>query len=156
MFLALVFCFDYQKSKEVTLPLDGLYWKGRRYVAYAVAGYTVGLVAALATGILTRSPQPALLYLVLLQGFVEYYCSLCFYLFISLSLSVTLSLLCLSLSHACISLFASLPLSSLGLSVLSCLLPYSLSLLSGLLSLSLLPYLDAFMTYFFNLILKAQ
>ena len=112
MFLALVFCFDYQKSKEVTLPLDGLYWKGRRYVAYAVAGYTVGLVAALATGILTRSPQPALLYLVLLQGFVEYYCSLCFYLFISLSLSVTLSLLCLSLS--CVYLSFCLPSSLLS------------------------------------------
>lgn len=38
--------------------------KQRKYVWYALTGYGVGLVTALAAGILSQSPQPALLYLV--------------------------------------------------------------------------------------------
>ncbi|KAH0449194.1 hypothetical protein IEQ34_022994 [Dendrobium chrysotoxum] len=61
MLLALVLCFDHRKSKENSLDLTS---KGHKYVWYAVSGYAVGLVAALAAGILSQSPQPALLYLV--------------------------------------------------------------------------------------------
>lgn len=60
MLLAFVLCFDHRKSKEnETSPFNG-----RKYVWYALAGYAVGLVCALAAGILSQSPQPALLYLV--------------------------------------------------------------------------------------------
>lgn len=38
--------------------------KGQKYMLYAVCGYAIGLVSALAAGILSQSPQPALLYLV--------------------------------------------------------------------------------------------
>ncbi|KAG0472870.1 hypothetical protein HPP92_014727 [Vanilla planifolia] len=61
MLLALVLSFDHQKSKENSLDLSS---KRHKYVWYAVVGYAVGLVAALAAGILSQSPQPALLYLV--------------------------------------------------------------------------------------------
>ncbi|XP_078442179.1 SIGNAL PEPTIDE PEPTIDASE-LIKE 1 [Wolffia australiana] len=64
MLLSLVLCFDHHKSREITSPKDGSFSNGRRYIVYAVSGYAIGLVAALAAGILTRSPQPALLYLV--------------------------------------------------------------------------------------------
>jgi hypothetical protein len=37
-------------------------------VWYALIGYGVGLVAALAAGILSQSPQPALLYVVGVAG----------------------------------------------------------------------------------------
>eukprot|EP00850_Spirogloea_muscicola_P017709 SM000155S01638 [mRNA] locus=s155:72515:73553:+ [translate_table: standard] len=73
MLLALVVCFDYHKSREaeedkgglssLTAPRPPAARRGQ-YVWYAVAGYAVGLVAALAAGVLTRLPQPALLYLV--------------------------------------------------------------------------------------------
>ncbi|XP_078182696.1 SIGNAL PEPTIDE PEPTIDASE-LIKE 1 [Carex rostrata] len=60
MLLAFVLCFDHRKNKDNdTAPFNG-----RKYVWYALAGYAVGLVAALAAGILSQSPQPALLYLV--------------------------------------------------------------------------------------------
>lgn len=62
MLLALVLCFDHRKDKEVASPMD--ISKGHKYIWYATTGYAVGLVAALAAGILTHSPQPALLYLV--------------------------------------------------------------------------------------------
>lgn len=61
MLLALVLCFDHQKSKASSQELIS---RGHKYVWYALCGYGVGLVAALAAGILSQSPQPALLYLV--------------------------------------------------------------------------------------------
>ena len=64
MLLALVLCFDHRKDKEVASPMDISISKGHKYIWYATTGYAVGLVAALAAGILTHSPQPALLYLV--------------------------------------------------------------------------------------------
>ncbi|CAA6666578.1 unnamed protein product [Spirodela intermedia] len=65
MLLALVLCFDHQKSREVASSVDASSSsRGQRYIYYAVSGYAIGLVSALAAGILTRSPQPALLYLV--------------------------------------------------------------------------------------------
>lgn len=74
MLLALVLCFDHQKSRDVTSPADASPSRGHRYIHYAVSGYAIGLVSALAAGILTRSPQPALLYLVLhLQIFSKSY-----------------------------------------------------------------------------------
>lgn len=66
MLLALVLCFDHRKGKEKdsVSPLDIPSYKGYKYIWYALSGYAIGLIAALAAGILTRSPQPALLYLV--------------------------------------------------------------------------------------------
>ncbi|KAK6135830.1 hypothetical protein DH2020_030438 [Rehmannia glutinosa] len=64
MLLALVLCFDHRKSRDSTTALDFQSSKGFNYFWYALCGYAVGLVTALAAGILTRSPQPALLYLV--------------------------------------------------------------------------------------------
>eukprot|EP00897_Mesotaenium_endlicherianum_P002468 jgi/Mesen1/2249/ME000153S01470 len=78
MLLALVLCFDHRKSRELAHAhphphaLSDSATAGppppprahRRYLWWAVAGYAVGLVAALAAGVLTRAPQPALLYLV--------------------------------------------------------------------------------------------
>lgn len=66
MLLALVLCFDHQKSRESAPPSkgDGSASKGFKYIWYALTGYSLGLISALAAGILTRSPQPALLYLV--------------------------------------------------------------------------------------------
>jgi hypothetical protein len=63
MLLALVLCFDHRKGK-VEYDLDIAFPKGYRYIWFAAVGYGVGLVAALAAGVLTRAPQPALLYLV--------------------------------------------------------------------------------------------
>jgi hypothetical protein len=76
MLLALVLCFDYRKSRDPMNLLDLHSSKGHRYIWYALPGYAIGLVTALAAGVLTHSPQPALLYLVLLLAmylFVEYY-----------------------------------------------------------------------------------
>ncbi|KAE8662135.1 Signal peptide peptidase-like 1 [Hibiscus syriacus] len=64
MLLALVLCFDHRKSRETVNLLDLHSSKGHTYIWYALPGYAVGLVTALAAGILTHSPQPALLYLV--------------------------------------------------------------------------------------------
>lgn len=64
MLLALVLCFDNRKDKEVVSLLDTSSPKGYKYIWYVTCGYAIGLVAALAAGILTHSPQPALLYLV--------------------------------------------------------------------------------------------
>ncbi|KAM3382014.1 hypothetical protein P3S68_007587 [Capsicum galapagoense] len=71
MLLALVLCFDHRKSRGSEnfsdLPLrkeDISSPKGFKYIWYGLAGYSIGLVTALAAGILTHSPQPALLYLV--------------------------------------------------------------------------------------------
>ncbi|KAF2530958.1 hypothetical protein F2Q70_00033443 [Brassica cretica] len=64
MLLALVLCFDYRKSREVVNLFDLKSSKGHKYIWYALPGYAIGLVSALAAGVLTHSPQPALLYLV--------------------------------------------------------------------------------------------
>jgi len=64
MLLALVLFFDNRKFKDVNVPSDMSPPKRRNYVWYALTGYGIGLVAALAAGILSQSPQPALLYLV--------------------------------------------------------------------------------------------
>lgn len=63
MLLALVLAFDHRKIKDSSVR-DLSSSKGHKYIWYAICGYSVGLVSALAAGILTRSPQPALLYLV--------------------------------------------------------------------------------------------
>lgn len=63
MLLALVLCFDHRKSRDSENIMDIPLPKGF-YIWYALAGYSLGLVTALAAGILTHSPQPALLYLV--------------------------------------------------------------------------------------------
>ncbi|XP_021730076.1 signal peptide peptidase-like 1 [Chenopodium quinoa] len=62
MLLALVFCFDHRK--RAVNPIDFASSRGHKYIWYATSGYAVGLVTALAAGILSHSPQPALLYLV--------------------------------------------------------------------------------------------
>ncbi|XP_058084157.1 signal peptide peptidase-like 1 [Magnolia sinica] len=64
MLLALVLCFDHRKTRDSGSPVDTSSSKGHKYMWYAVSGYAIGLVTALAAGILTHSPQPALLYLV--------------------------------------------------------------------------------------------
>ncbi|XP_004234402.1 signal peptide peptidase-like 1 [Solanum lycopersicum] len=70
MLLALVLCFDHRKSKDsgsimdIPPPKEDISSPKGFYIWYALAGYSVGLVTALAAGILTHSPQPALLYLV--------------------------------------------------------------------------------------------
>jgi hypothetical protein len=65
MLLALVLFFDNRKLKDVNVvPSDVSPLRRRNYVWYALTGYGIGLVAALAAGILSQSPQPALLYLV--------------------------------------------------------------------------------------------
>lgn len=66
MLLALVLCFDHRKSNNTVNLLDLHSSKGHKYIWYALPGYAMGLVIALAAGVLTHSPQPALLYLVLL------------------------------------------------------------------------------------------
>lgn len=63
MLLALVFSFDHHKNKNIS-GLAEKSSKGYKYVWYALFGYAVGLVSALAAGILSQSAQPALLYLV--------------------------------------------------------------------------------------------
>ncbi|XP_015070927.1 signal peptide peptidase-like 1 [Solanum pennellii] len=70
MLLALVLCFDHRKSKDsgsimdMPPPKEDISSPKGFYIWYALAGYSLGLVTALAAGILTHSPQPALLYLV--------------------------------------------------------------------------------------------
>ncbi|XP_022968017.1 signal peptide peptidase-like 1 [Cucurbita maxima] len=64
MFLALVLCFDHRKSRDTVNLLDIHTRGGHKYIWYALPGYAIGLVTALAAGVLTHSPQPALLYLV--------------------------------------------------------------------------------------------
>lgn len=64
MLLALVLSFDHRKSRDIVSLLDLHSSKGHKYIWYALPGYASGLVVALAAGVLTHSPQPALLYLV--------------------------------------------------------------------------------------------
>ena len=63
MLLALVLSFDHRKNRDMVGPVDASS-KGHKYMWCALFGYAVGLVTALAAGILTQSAQPALLYLV--------------------------------------------------------------------------------------------
>lgn len=65
MLLALVLWFDHRKSRDTVNLLDLYSIKGHKYIWYALPGYAIGLVTALAAGVLTHSPQPALLYLVI-------------------------------------------------------------------------------------------
>lgn len=67
MLLALILCFDHRKSRDVVNLSDLKSFKGHKYIWYALPGYAIGLVSALAAGVLTHSPQPALLYLVLVS-----------------------------------------------------------------------------------------
>lgn len=64
MLMALVLCFDHRKSRDTVDPFDIRNSKGHKYIWYALPGYAIGLVFTLAAGVLTHSPQPALLYLV--------------------------------------------------------------------------------------------
>uniref|UniRef100_A0A0C9RGT6 TSA: Wollemia nobilis Ref_Wollemi_Transcript_25560_1899 transcribed RNA sequence n=1 Tax=Wollemia nobilis TaxID=56998 RepID=A0A0C9RGT6_9CONI len=64
MLLALVLCFDFRKSRDLGSDTKLLVTRGFKYIWHALLGYTTGLIAALAAGVLTQSPQPALLYLV--------------------------------------------------------------------------------------------
>lgn len=64
MLLALVLSFDHRKGKVSVSPLDIQSSKGHKYIWYALSGYAIGLITALSAGVLTHSPQPALLYLV--------------------------------------------------------------------------------------------
>ncbi|CAL1404959.1 unnamed protein product [Linum trigynum] len=64
MLLALVLCFDHRKSRDTVSLLELHSSKGHKYIWYALPGYAIGLITALAAGVLTQSPQPALLYLV--------------------------------------------------------------------------------------------
>jgi signal peptide peptidase-like protein 3 len=64
MLLALVLCFDHRKSRDTVSLFELRSSKGHKYIWYALPGYTIGLITALAAGVLTHSPQPALLYLV--------------------------------------------------------------------------------------------
>ncbi|KAJ3693038.1 hypothetical protein LUZ60_012133 [Juncus effusus] len=61
MLLALVLSFDHRKDKDVENNYPS---KNKKYIFFALAGYSIGLISALAAGILSQSPQPALLYLV--------------------------------------------------------------------------------------------
>ena len=63
MLVALVLCFDNRKNKDLCNDFTNLF-KGQKYIRFATWGYFTGLIAALAAGVLTHSPQPALLYLV--------------------------------------------------------------------------------------------
>lgn len=65
MLLALVLCFDHRKSRDTVSLVDLHSSKGHKYIWYALPGYAIGLVTALSAGVLTHSPQPALLYLVI-------------------------------------------------------------------------------------------
>ncbi|KAF5480420.1 hypothetical protein F2P56_001172 [Juglans regia] len=64
MLLALILCFDHRKSRDSVNLSDINSSKGHRYIWYALAGYAIGLVTALAAGVLTHWPQPVLFYLV--------------------------------------------------------------------------------------------
>jgi len=67
MLLALVLCYDYRKNRDLGNDTKFPVMRGCKYFWHALSGYTTGLIAALAAGILTRLPQPALLYLVLIS-----------------------------------------------------------------------------------------
>lgn len=74
MLLALVLCFDHRKGRDSMTSSDVQSAKGFKYFWHALSGYAIGLFTALAAGILTRSPQPALLYLVIFLVFPSIKC----------------------------------------------------------------------------------
>lgn len=79
MLLALVLCFDHRRNRDSVNLMDIHSSKGHKYIWYALPGYTIGLVTALAAGVLTHSPQPALLYLVILCAqFFKFIQSVCY------------------------------------------------------------------------------
>lgn len=98
MLLALILCFDHRKTRDVVNIFDLKSSKGHKYIWYALPGYAIGLVAALAAGVLTHSPQPALLYLVIYLHLLNFFVPLVlhekymFYLY----LCTTVSIQCLS------------------------------------------------------------
>ncbi|KAJ9697287.1 hypothetical protein PVL29_009190 [Vitis rotundifolia] len=57
MLLALVLCFNHRKSRDSISPLDIPLAKGYKYIWYAILGYAIGLVTALATSVLTHHQQ---------------------------------------------------------------------------------------------------
>ncbi|XP_024366479.1 signal peptide peptidase-like 1 isoform X1 [Physcomitrium patens] len=62
MLLSLVLCFDHRKVREY--DNEGSFSRGNKYIQFGGFGYAVGMIAALAAGLLSQSAQPALLYLV--------------------------------------------------------------------------------------------
>jgi signal peptide peptidase-like protein 3 len=62
MLLSLVLCFDHRKVREH--DNEGTFSRGNKYIQVGGCGYAVGMIAALAAGLLSQSAQPALLYLV--------------------------------------------------------------------------------------------
>lgn len=62
MLLSLVLCFDHRKFREH--DNEGTFSRGNKYIQFGGCGYAVGMIAALAAGLLSQSAQPALLYLV--------------------------------------------------------------------------------------------
>lgn len=65
MLLSLVLCFDHRKVREY--DNEGSFSRGNKYIQFGGFGYAVGMIAALAAGLLSQSAQPALLYLVRLS-----------------------------------------------------------------------------------------
>lgn len=69
MLLALIICFDHRKKRDYNdsdflLRGRGCGSDNNKYIWHGIGGYAVGLIIALSMGVLTKSPQPALLYLV--------------------------------------------------------------------------------------------
>ena len=62
MLLSLVLCFDHRKFREH--DNEGTFSRGNKYIQFGGCGYAVGMIAALAAGLLSQAAQPALLYLV--------------------------------------------------------------------------------------------
>lgn len=62
MLLSLVLCFDHRKVRE--RDNEGTFSRGNKYIQFGGVGYAVGMVSALAAGLLSQMAQPALLYLV--------------------------------------------------------------------------------------------
>jgi hypothetical protein len=68
MLMALILSFDQWKERDEPKAAGSQH----RYFRQAVVGYAVGLVTALAAGVLTRSAQPALLYLVSFSVYLSF------------------------------------------------------------------------------------
>ena len=57
MFLALVFYFNYRKSRDSVSPLDIPSAKEHKYIWYTLSGYAIRFVTALPAGVLTQHQQ---------------------------------------------------------------------------------------------------
>ncbi|KAJ9692980.1 hypothetical protein PVL29_011898 [Vitis rotundifolia] len=57
MMFGLVLCFNHRKSKDSVSPLDIPSAKGHKYIWYAILGYAIRLVTALAADVLTHHQQ---------------------------------------------------------------------------------------------------